>query len=93
MRLYIVAALFLVGSEAFAESKSLPIDKTVETCVKKVRAIPSYGDQFFHNFDAFYNPVDGTVQNNATSSMDMGAVFQFDKCMTQSGYPLGKSSK
>jgi hypothetical protein len=93
MRFFVVAALFLVGSEAFAESRSVPIDKTIETCVKKVRAIPSYGDQFFHNFDAFYNPSDGTVQNNATSSMDMAAVFQFNKCMTELGYPLSKNNK
>ena len=67
------------------------ISKAVSHCLSVVhntRPAESWMQQFYTNFDAFYNPAFGVVQNNAQSNGDMKALFVFNKCMAEQGYPL-----
>jgi hypothetical protein len=45
-------------------------------------------------FDAYYNSVDGTVENNAMFGLlDRPVIFQFNQCKAQHGFPLGSPPK
>jgi hypothetical protein len=67
------------------------ISKAVSHCVIAVHnthPTESWMQQYYTNFDAFYNPASGAVQNNAQTVGDMKALFVFNKCMAEQGYPL-----
>jgi hypothetical protein len=66
-------------------------DKAVKYCINVVhntRPSDQYMETFYKNFDAFYNPATGSVQNNAQSVGDHKALFVFEKCMKEQGFPL-----
>jgi hypothetical protein len=70
-----------------------PVTKAVKHCVSVVHAIRAapaedYMNAFFKRFDAFYNPASGKIENNAISVGDQQALFAFNKCMTEQGFPL-----
>jgi len=53
--------------------------------------IDTYGPvitSFYKNFDAFYNPALEVVQNNAETIGSQPALFVFQKCMMENGFPL-----
>jgi hypothetical protein len=66
------------------------IEKAVKLCVDLVHATKAeeLDRQFFKGFDAYYNPADGTVQNNAYRNGDRLPLYTFNKCMVQKGFPL-----
>ncbi|HEY5207870.1 MAG TPA: hypothetical protein VIJ42_00335 [Stellaceae bacterium] len=80
----LTALAFLLSNQANAAD----INTVITYCVGIARNTPdnsgNYNNPIIRNFDAFYNPVTGNVENNGTSV----ALFQFDKCMTQQGFPL-----
>lgn len=66
-----------------------PIVNAVKHCVDVVHNTKS-GDVvtlFYKEFDAFYNPSSGRVKNNAFRVGDQQALFAFNKCMTEQGFP------
>src|SRR6266852_3993586 len=62
-----------------------PVAKAVKHCSDVVRAKP---DAWSQKFDAFYNPASRKVENNATMVGDQQPLFEFNKCMTEMGFPL-----
>ena len=44
--------------------------------------------KFYLDFDAFYNPASGRVQNNNVYHGGLPAVYAFNKCMALQGFPL-----
>jgi hypothetical protein len=36
----------------------------------------------------FYNPSTGKIENNVTTMGDQKALFAFNKCMAEQGFPL-----
>jgi hypothetical protein len=83
------------------EYKAAEIRKTVKLCVATVHKAGgcwtesgngnscSYSEhEFYINFDAFYNPASGTVENNVTLQGERKALFIFKKCMAENGVPL-----
>ncbi|MGO8844184.1 MAG: hypothetical protein ACLQFI_02320 [Methylocella sp.] len=89
-----VAVTFGSLGIAFAQSNSdqtVTINKAVAHCVSVVHnthAQEDFMQPYYNNFDAFYNPASGSVNNNAQSNGDMKALFVFHKCMTEQGLPL-----
>lgn len=79
------------GHQALTESQMSTLNKAISQCVQVVRSIPgpkdAFGGQVFANFDAFYNPASGRVQNN-NQYVDQSAVYAFTKCMAAQGVPL-----
>jgi hypothetical protein len=63
------------------------INKAVSECIKFVHAFSD--DSFFKRFDAYYNVATGRVENNVMYVGERAALFQFNKCMAQHGFPLG----
>jgi hypothetical protein len=66
------------------------IEKAVKVCVDIVHAtkVEEMGKMFFKGFDAYYNPISGTVANNAYRNGDRLPLYTFNKCMVQKGFPL-----
>jgi hypothetical protein len=95
-----LALLALWGKPASAQDvQASDIQKVVNMCVEFVHRSPVppavsrlYGPEmsslFFRNFDAFYNPASGLVQNNATTVGSQPSLFVFQKCMAEHGLPL-----
>jgi hypothetical protein len=89
-----VGFVMAVGSSTgFAQNTPAGADvvKVVNRCVNVVhntRPAQPYLEMYYKNFDAFYNPASGLVQNNAQTVGDMQALFVFQKCMTEQGFPL-----
>jgi hypothetical protein len=66
------------------------IDGAVKACVEIVHAskVEGLDKLFYKSFDAYYNPADGTVQNNAYRNGDTRPLYTFNKRMVQKGFPL-----
>jgi hypothetical protein len=76
--------LSAVTSPALADEAL--VNKALSECLKVVHSAKQ--------FDAYYNSVDGTVENNAMFGLlDRPVIFQFHKCMAQHGFPLGSPPK
>ena len=73
------------GTASFATCKA--INRCVNV-VHNTQPPESYMAMFYKNFDAFYNPATGLVQNNAKFVGDQDPLFVFQKCMTAQGIPL-----
>jgi len=90
----VCAAILSLQSPARAQPPQTDlIQKAVSTCVATVHSTrvsqdQSYLQPFFNNFDAYYNPATGLVSNNAQSVGDFKALFVFQKCMAEMGFPL-----
>ena len=66
------------------------ISKTIAECVGKVRSLETQSKGFgqpYAEFDAFYNPGSGRVENN-NRYVDQGPTYAFNKCMASKGVPL-----
>jgi hypothetical protein len=66
------------------------IGKTIAECVRKVRSLetqPKGFGQPYAEFDAFYNPSSGRVENN-NRYVDQGPTYAFNKCMASKAVPL-----
>jgi hypothetical protein len=77
------------------QSQVAIIEKVVKHCVDVVHQFPDHNQMtvgtnagFFKNFDAFYNPATGRVENNGYLNGDIPAQYQFNKCMASQGFPL-----
>jgi hypothetical protein len=79
------------------EYKAAEITKAVKLCVATVHKVgkctgaacpEEYELKFYTNFDAFYNPASGTVENNVTLQGERKALFIFKKCMADNRVPL-----
>jgi hypothetical protein len=71
-------------------SDAATITKTIAECVRKVRSLetsPKDSGQPYAEFDAFYNPSNGRVEDN-NRYVDRGPNYAFDKCMASKGVPL-----
>jgi hypothetical protein len=93
LRIGVTIGVVLASGTALAQSGQVDVGKVVRDCVEVVHQTKlgpdeSYMASFYRNFDAFYNPATGTVQNNATSVGDQKALFVFQKCMAERGVPL-----
>jgi len=79
------AATWCGPATAFAQSSQndAVIAKVVKYCVDFV-----HSSSVYTGFDAFYNPATGTVPNNALTNGEQRAVFVFNKCMAEHGFPL-----
>lgn len=89
-------------SEKTQEAHTLPADEipalktAISLCVQQVHSAPEakggkdlFSDaKFWTDFDAFYNPANGRVENNNLYNGGVPAVFFFKKCMTTQGFPL-----
>jgi hypothetical protein len=67
-----------------------PIGNAIAECVRKVRSLetqPKGFGQPYAEFDAFYNPGSGRVENN-NRYVDQGPTYAFNKCMASKGVPL-----
>jgi hypothetical protein len=42
--------------------------------------------KYYKQFDAYYNPATKRVMNNGPKA---GAIYYFEKCMAEQGFPLG----
>jgi hypothetical protein len=86
-----VSVCGLSAAVAQNAQSSATADKAVKYCIDVVHNThPSeqYMETYYKNFDAFYNPTTGSVQNNALSVGDQKALFVFEKCMKEQGFPL-----
>lgn len=77
------------------QSQVTIIDKAVKHCLDIVHQFPAHNQigvgtsaDFFKNFDAFYNPATGRVENNGYLNGDIPPQYQFNKCMASQGFPL-----
>jgi len=90
-----VAALFAGAAiiSPAAAAATAGIEATVDYCVERARQ-PQPGElqrNLHTGFEAFYNPGTGEVEHNATLwGNDQPALFAFQKCMAQQGYPLAR---
>jgi hypothetical protein len=77
---------------AFAQSSqnNAAIVNVVKSCVGVVHNDSSAGylAVFYQNFDAFYNPATGVIENNVVNVGGQEALFAFNKCMAGQGFPL-----
>jgi hypothetical protein len=94
-RVLVTAVSFvLLSGSAFAQSdQSATITKMVAYCVNmvhktKLSADEAFMARFYRNFDAFYNPSSGRVENSARLQGDEKPLFIFNKCMSERGFPL-----
>jgi hypothetical protein len=73
------------------------LETAVRFCVDLVHTmrVEEFEKMFYKSFDAYYNPADGAVQNNAFRNGDRMPLYAFNKCMVQNGFPLsyGTSQK
>lgn len=72
-------------------SQVTELKKVVSSCVQTVRALAPPGatpiSDVHISFDAYYNPSTGRVENN-NQYVSQDAVYAFNKCMTEQGWPL-----
>ena len=72
-------------------SQTAALRNVIAQCVKRVRALAPPGATPINDehvsFDAYYNPVLGRVVNN-NMYVSQDAVYAFNKCMTEQGWPL-----
>jgi hypothetical protein len=83
----LMVSLVSAASAALANpspEEAAAITKAVAYCVDVVHKSAPNGQ----NFDAFYNPSTGMVQNNANTVGEQKALFVFQKCMAQQGVSL-----
>jgi hypothetical protein len=84
--------LSAVTSPALADEAL--VNKALSECLKVVHSMNPKDYPTAKQFDAYYNSVDGTVENNAMFGLlDRPVIFQFHKCMAQRGFPLGSPPK
>lgn len=87
-------SLTLSPSVGWAQNtQDAPIPKVVKDCVNAVHRTKlgpddAYMASFYRNFDAFYNAASQSVENNARTVGDQKALFIFNKCMAERGFPL-----
>lgn len=87
----ILAGQSALAADSVASSSTSPTAAVVKACVDQVHlmaptTVAVYGDKdFYRGFDAYLNPSDGKVYNNATRVGDQRPLFQFQKCMAQGG--------
>ena len=63
------------------------LNDAITECVQTVReAAPD--DNFFQQFDAYYNSTTGRVANNVIFVGGRPALYAFQKCMSNKGWPL-----
>jgi len=91
-----IALALLAGAAIIspaAAAATAGIEATVDYCVERARQ-PQPGElqrNLHTGFEAFYNPGTGEVEHNATLwGNDQPALFAFQKCMAQQGYPLAR---
>jgi hypothetical protein len=84
----VVTAVAAMPSAAMAAATPAKVDNSA--AVKKVVAqcVETTHADGYNHFDAFYNTASGAVENNVLYVADQGALFIFDKCMAEAGYPL-----
>lgn len=77
------------ASPNFTPQQIEAINQVMKHCIDIVHGTqdPIY-QEFFHRFDAYFNAANGKIQNNATVVGDQKALFVFNKCMAQNGFPL-----
>ena len=67
------------------------LKKTISSCVIKVRELAPPGanemNSVYVKFDAYFNEASGKVLNN-NQYVSQDAVYAFNKCMHDSGFPL-----
>jgi len=85
---------------AFAQSVPSPADqaatdalytKMVKECVDVVHkspADPVYGADSNRKFDAYYNPSDHKIYNNAFLNTAQMALYLFNKCISEKSSPV-----
>lgn len=79
------------GPQPLSEEQIVMLKKVITQCVQVVRNSAPKDDlseRFYAQFDAFYNPASGRVQNNNIYNGGLPAVYAFNKCMTSQGFPL-----
>ena len=79
VRLLGLVFLVMVTTQAMAADS---IQQAAKTCIKVVH------DSGYALFDAFYNPATKVVENNVAYVYQKPALFPFNKCMAQQGFPL-----
>jgi hypothetical protein len=75
------------------ESQIATIKLVIAQCVSNVHiGAPSgaldYEVKYWQGFDAYYNPGTSQVLNNATVNGQQPALYAFQKCMSEHGFPL-----
>lgn len=68
------------------------LQAAIEACVQIGRATPppQYSDaSLTKNFDAYYNPITGRIQNNVRYQGEMPALYAFNKCIVRKGISVG----
>jgi hypothetical protein len=85
----VVCLTWGVSGSLADDTDTAAINKVVSECVKLVHDFSN--DSFFKRFDAYYNPGTGLIVDNRVYVGDRPAFFQFGKCMTQHGFPLGSN--
>jgi hypothetical protein len=89
----LLANVLLPRSVLAQSDQTSSINKIVAHCVNVVHTTKPSADQaymasFYRNFDAFYNPASGLVENSARLQGDQKPLFIFNKCMSEQGLPL-----
>lgn len=78
-------------SQGVAPALGLPLQNVIRQCVGAVRALAPPGatpvGDVHVSFDAYYDPAMGRVVNN-NHYVSQDAVYAFNKCMTDKGWPL-----
>jgi hypothetical protein len=94
MRLFVaLLAATLLPYPALAQTPE--VEKSIKSCVElvhKIKAKNQFEDEFYKNFDAFYNPATGLIQNNAYRNGDREPLYRFNKCMTERGVSLSSGA-
>jgi hypothetical protein len=91
VRKLLATLLVMIATPALADANPDAV-KAVKVCVGSVHKMHDtsqlHDDSYFKHFDAFYNPANGKIENNAYRNGDREPLYQFDKCMTEQGFPL-----
>jgi hypothetical protein len=91
----VIAAPGLSGAASAQNSTTaMSVTKAVNHCVNvvhNVRPEEEFEEIYYIHFDAFYNPITGSIRNNAQTNGDQLALFVFDKRMAEQGFPLKSS--
>ncbi len=75
------------GPQTLPPNQIAALQKSIQLCIANVHSIAP-GNQFYSRFDAYFDPVTGTVKNNVMYNGDMPALYAFRKCMIQQGFSL-----
>lgn len=85
--------LAAIAVPTHAQTSDPAINAAVTACVEHVHKMtpssPYFADAY-RQFDAFYNPASGEVENNAALR---DPLYEFNKCMTLHGVPLSYPRK